>query len=137
MNAKMADNPQALGEYAAILQRRKIHFTVPAVLIFLAAIILAFTLPPVYRSTATILIEKPQISTDMVASFVTGYAVERIHAINQQVMVYDNIWKMAQDFDLYPEERSPDKAADIVRLVRDSISLEMVSKGVINPRTGR
>ena len=70
----MADNPQVLSEYAAILQRRKIHFAIPAALIFIAAVVLAFTLPPVYRSTATILIERPQVPADMVASSVTGYA---------------------------------------------------------------
>lgn len=133
----MADNPQVLSEYAAILQRRKFQFAVPAVLIFLAAIVLAFTLPSVYRSTATIAIERPQIPTDIVASSVTGYAVERIHAIKQQAMVYENLWQMAQDFNLYPEERSPARAAEIVGRIRDSIIMEMVSEDVINPRTGR
>lgn len=71
----MADNPQVFHEYAAILQRRKIHFTVPAVLILMAAIVLAFTLPPIYRATATIIIERPQVPANMVASSVTGYAI--------------------------------------------------------------
>jgi succinoglycan biosynthesis transport protein ExoP len=133
----MADNAQTLSDYVAILQRRKMHFAVPAVLIFLAAIVLAFALPPVYRSTARILIESPQISTDIVASSVTGYAVERIQAINQQVMVYDNLWQIAQDLDLYPQERSPDTAAEIVGRMRANITMEMVSEDVVNPRTGR
>lgn len=133
----MTDNHQALRDFADILKRRKVYFVVPAVLIFCAAFVLAFSLPPVYQSTATILIERPQISSNVVASSVTGYAVERIHAIRQQVMVYDNLWQMAEDLDLYPNERSPDKAREIVGRIRDGVTMEMVSENVVNPSSGR
>ena len=41
---------KGLGDYLAILKRRRWQLVVPAVLIFLVAAIAAFAIPPVYRS---------------------------------------------------------------------------------------
>lgn len=133
----MAESPQPLNLYLTILRRRKWHFLVPSAVIFLAALVLAFTLPPVYRSTATLLIERQEIPTDMVASTVTGYAVEQIQTISQQVMTYNNLWQIAEEFDLYPGERRPDTGYEIVNRMRESIVTEMVSEDVADPRTGK
>jgi len=133
----MADSLYALSEYSAILRRRKVHFLVPAGLIFLIAAVLALTLPPVYRSTATILIEKQQIPTSLVASAVTGYAAEQIQTISKRVMKYDNLWQIAEEFDLYPGDRHPDTSYEIVQRMHDSISMEMVSEDVLDDRSGK
>lgn len=133
----MANDLQSAGAYLAILRRRKLHFLVPATLIFVAAAVLAFTLPPVYRSTVTLLIEKQEIPTDMVATTVTAYAAEQIQTISQQVMTYDTLLLLAQDFDLYPDERAAGLDDEVVGKIHDSITLEQVSEDIVDPRTGR
>ncbi len=61
-------------DYIAILLRRKGLLFWPAAAIFAVAVVVAFVLPPVYRSSATVLIEQPEIPPDLVQSMVTSYA---------------------------------------------------------------
>ena len=66
------------GEYLAILKRRKWFFIIPFVAIVAASTAFAFALPPVYKATATILVEKQEIPTELIQTTVTGYVQERI-----------------------------------------------------------
>jgi len=50
-----------LSDYLAILRRRKRQVLGTAGVVFLISGILAFVIPPVYRSTATILIEQQEV----------------------------------------------------------------------------
>jgi uncharacterized protein involved in exopolysaccharide biosynthesis len=49
-------NEQHLSDYLAILRRRKKQVLRTAAAIFVLSVVLAFVIPPVYRSSATILI---------------------------------------------------------------------------------
>jgi polysaccharide chain length determinant protein (PEP-CTERM system associated) len=133
----MTHNYQDTSSYVAIIRRRKWHMLVPGALVFSLAVVLAVTLPAVYRSTATLLIERQQIPDELVFSTVTGYAAEQIQVITQQVMTYDNLWKIAEELDLYPEERGPESADEIVGRIHERVSTEMLSEDVVDPRTGR
>ena len=55
-----------LTDYMAILRRRKLHLIVPLVVIMFITLGFAFGLPPVYSSTATILIEQQEVPQDLV-----------------------------------------------------------------------
>ena len=73
--------------------------------IFLAALVLAFRLPPVYLSQATILIEQPAIPEDMVPSTISSYVDEQIQIVAQRVQTPDSIKAIIEEYDLFPEER--------------------------------
>jgi succinoglycan biosynthesis transport protein ExoP len=133
----VSDNNDVIGEYAAVLSRRKWHFLVPAILIAMAAAALAFSLPAIYRSTATLLIERQEIPSQMVASTVTGHAVEQIQTINQQVMTFDNLKQIAADYGLAPEGEGPDSDDEAVKQIKERITVEMLREDIVNPRTGR
>ena len=75
-----------LSDYLAILRRRKRQVLGTAGVVFLISGILAFVIPPVYRSTATILIEQQEVPSDLVPSTVTGYAYQRLQIIQQLVL---------------------------------------------------
>ncbi len=128
---------RGLGDYLAILKRRKKQFVVPAVLIFVISILLALGLPAVYQSKATILIEQQEIPTDLVRSTVTSYAGERIQVISQRVMTTENLSKIIKDYDLYKDERKSTSMSLLVEEMREEISLEMISADVVDPRSGR
>ena len=55
------DHERTLDDYLAILKRRKWQLILPALLLSMVAVLAALLLPPLYRSSATILIEQQEI----------------------------------------------------------------------------
>lgn len=133
----MEQEIKGLGDYLAILGRRKKQLILPALAILVASIALAAGLPSVYRSEATILIEQQEIPTDLVRSTVTSYAGERIQMISQKVMTSDNLGKIIEEYGLYKKERAETSLPMLVEKIRKEITLEMISADVVDPRSGR
>ncbi len=130
-------SPPGLTEIVAALRRRRGRIFVIAGLILASFIVLAFVLPPVYRSTATILIEEQDIPSDLVRSTITSYADQRIQVISQRVMTRANLNAIIDKYGLYPDERRSLTPEEVLDEMRDDIHLEMVSADVIDPRSGR
>jgi len=128
---------KGLGDYLSILGRRKKQLIIPALLIFVASAMLAFGLPSIYQSKATILIEQQEIPADLVRSTVTSYAGERIQMISQRVMTTDNLSKIINDYGLYKDKRKTTSMTVLVAKMRKEINLEMISADVVDPRSGR
>jgi uncharacterized protein involved in exopolysaccharide biosynthesis len=133
----MESNPLHLADYLEVLRRRKLQLFLPMVVIFLTMLALAFGLPAVYRSTATILIEQQDIPQDLVRSTVTGYATERIQIISQRVMSRENLQKIIDKYKLYSKEMVSQDLEEIVSLMRSNIEIQMVSADVMDPKSGR
>jgi len=133
----MEEDVKGLGEYLEILNRRKKQFFLPALLILLASIGLAFGLPSIYRSEATILIEQQEIPDDLVRSTVTSFAGERIQIISQRVMTTRNLSRIIEQYGLYEDERKSNSMSVLVEEMREEIDLEMISADVVDPRSGR
>ena len=128
---------KGLGDYLSILGRRKKQLIIPALLIFAASAMLAFGLPSIYQSKATILIEQQEIPADLVRSTVTSYAGERIQMISQRVMTTDNLSKIINNYGLYKDKRKTTSMTVLVEKMRKEINLEMISADVVDPRSGR
>ncbi len=126
-----------LGDYWAILRRRKWMFIAPLLVVLTIALVLAVVLPPVYRSTATILIERQEIPDDLVQTTVTGYVQERIQALKQRLLTHQRLWGLAQKYNLYADERADMSDDDVVQRMRENITVEMVDVEASNPGTGR
>ncbi|MES9851873.1 MAG: lipopolysaccharide biosynthesis protein [Candidatus Thiodiazotropha sp. L084R] len=126
-----------IGDYLAILKRRKMQLIVPAAIILLLSIALAVGLPSVYRAEATILIEQQEVPSELIRSTVTSYAGERIQVISQRVMTTENLGKIITDYDLYTRERETTSLTLLAEDLRSDINLEMISADVIDPRSGR
>lgn len=114
------------GEYLAILKRRKWFFIIPFVAIVAASTAFAFALPPVYKATATILVEKQEIPTELIQTTVTGYVQERIQALKQRLLTHENLWRVAEEIDYLGTERSAMPQDEVVAAMRDGILVEMV-----------
>ena len=82
----VADSGKTLGDYLSVLSRRRWLIVLVFGLLFAVVVVVALVLPPVYRSTATILIKEQEIPQEFVRSTVTSFADERIQVISQQVM---------------------------------------------------
>ncbi len=133
----MEEDMKGLGDYVAVLKRRKVQFiaTVFAILTISAAIALLW--PPTYRSSATILIEQQEIPADLVRSTVTSYADQRIQLISQRVMTSANLQRIIEQFGLYEKELQTESLLMVLEKMRENIELEMITADVVDPKHGR
>lgn len=111
----------------AILRRRFWHLVAPAVLLMLGTVAAVVLLPPVYRSTATVLIEQPEIPKDIVRATVSSLADQRLRAIQQKITASGDLTDMVTRFNLYPAERRTQPMNQVVDKMRDNIKLTEVS----------
>ncbi|MFP4474782.1 MAG: GumC family protein [Desulfatibacillaceae bacterium] len=119
------------------VRRRKTSFLVTFVLIVVAAVAVAFTLPPVYLSKSTILIEDQQIPQEYVMTTVTSFVEERLQTITQRIMRRDRLWDIIQRYNLYQDMRESATVEEVMEKMREDIALETISADVIDRRTGR
>ena len=129
--------PQTLQDYIAFLRRRKWFIVVPWLVILCIASVVAYILPPVYQSKATILIESQQVPEDLVRTTVTGYAEERIKTITEQILSRQTLEQIIKEFRLYPDLQGKEPVENILSKMREDILVEMVSAMVPSRRTER
>jgi len=132
----MEQIPQ-LRDYIDILKRRKWSLILSTLLVIIAAGALALLLPPIYKSTSTILIEEQEIPQNYIMSTVTSYAEQRLQVINQRIMSTSHLIKIIDRFNLYPELRKDWTTEEIINKMRDDIQLDFINAKVMDPRTGR
>lgn len=124
-----------LSDYLAIFRRRKHKFIIVSLFIFIVSVGLAFGLPPVYRSNATILVDQQEIPTDLVQSTISSYADERIQRISKRVMTNNNLDDVIKRYNLYAEERQTEGLNAARRLLTKAIKLDLVSAEEIKLRS--
>ena len=73
-------------QYLALLRRHMGQILTVATALAAIVTTVAIALPPIFRSSATILVQEQEIPPDLVRSTVTSFADERIQVISQQVM---------------------------------------------------
>lgn len=120
-------------EYIAILKRYKYTILSIVTVGLILSIAIALQLPHVYQSTATILIEQEGIPENIVQSMVTDYVEQRIQIINQKIMSSDNLRKIINKFNLYPDQQADSQG--IISTMRDDIDIEML-EGMIEGMKG-
>jgi len=127
----------SLKESLQILRRRKWSLLLPWAAIFAAAAFVAVALPPVYKSTSTILIEEQEIPDEFVTATVTSYAEQRLQSIYQRIISTSRLLEIINRYKLYPDLKGKLTTDQIVQHMRRSIRLDTISAEVIDPRTGR
>lgn len=124
-------------DYLKIVKKRRKYLLIPFVVIALLSVVLAVTLPSVYRSSATILIEEQEIPSELVKSTVTTFADQRIQIISQRIMSRSNLVDIIKKYDLYADDRKTKTEEKILEKMRQSIKVETISADVMDPRSGR
>jgi uncharacterized protein involved in exopolysaccharide biosynthesis len=120
-----------------ITWRRKWFFLTPATLVLATALALAVFLPPIYRSQAVILIEGQDIPEDLVPSLVTDYIDRRLETMTRQILRTENLVRMIERYELYPEERDVLMSSALADLMRQDVTTNIISTTVNDPRFGR
>ncbi|HBA73193.1 MAG: chain-length determining protein [Geobacteraceae bacterium GWC2_55_20] len=133
----MGNGITSLKDLIVILKRRKWSMILPVVTVFVIAMVLAFTLPPVYRSESTILIEDQEVPRDFVSTTVTSFADQRLQSINQRIMGTTKLLDIINRFGLYPELKNKWTTEEIIAKLRKDIKFKTISADVIDPRSGQ
>ncbi len=133
----MEEDEKTLSDYIGILKRRRKVFLITASVVLLLSIVIAFILPPVYRSTATILIEQQVIPSELVRSTVTSYADQRVQIISQKVMTTANLTRIIRKYKLYPKDVARKPIEEVLDKMKEDIKLQMISADVVDPKSGR
>jgi succinoglycan biosynthesis transport protein ExoP len=109
------------------LRRRKWIGLAIGVLGVTATVTIVKAWPATYQSTATILIEEPDVPADLVKSTVSTFANDRLQVIQQRVMTSQHLNEIIDRFDLYPEEQKTMPRSALINKMRSQVELEVVS----------
>jgi polysaccharide biosynthesis transport protein len=127
---------KSLAELFGAVKRGRWAMLLSFAAILAIAVTVALTLPPVYRSTATILIKEQEIPQEFVRSTVTSFADERIQVISQQVMTRATLLAMVDRHGLYGTARQRETSEEILDRMRRDIKLTPISADVTDRRSG-
>jgi len=133
----MPNETADIGQYIGILKNRKKCLVIPALVVLVIAVLVAWLLPAIYESSSTILIEEQQIPQEFVRSTVTGFADQRIQSLTQQILSRVKLWEIVQQFNLYPELREKLTREEIIEKMRENIKLDTISAEVAGAKKGR
>jgi uncharacterized protein involved in exopolysaccharide biosynthesis len=127
---------KGIGEYLAVVRRRKWLIIAVSTLLAAITLVVALTLPPVYRSRATILVQEQEVPPELVRSTITSFADERIQVISQQVMTRAQLLRLVEKYDLYAKARDRMTKDEIVEQMRKDIKLTTINADVSDRRSG-
>src|SRR5256886_6115327 len=125
----MADETRkGLDGVLAVWSRRKwlaiLAFAAP---LSAAASLITF-MPNIYRSTATVLVDRQQVPENFVQPTVTSALETRLHMISQEILSRSRLEALIARFGLYPDLRKRVPSEEVIERMRGDIKLEL--KGV-------
>ena len=103
MNKAQTETTVTVGEIINILKRRKWLIIAPFLILVPLVTLYAFRLADIYESSATILITPQKVPVDYVRPTVTSDIGDRVDIIIKQMMSYDRLNLLVDEFNLYPE----------------------------------
>ena len=90
-----------------------------------AGVSLTAFLPNIYRSTATVLVDRQQIPETFVQATVTSALETRLHTISQEILSRSRLEALVSRFGLYADLRQRVAAEDVIERMRKDIRLEL------------
>src|SRR5438477_1151459 len=98
-------------------------FAVP----FVTAVSLIMFMPSVYKSMATILVDRQQIPESMVRPTVTSALETRLQTISQEILSRSRLEALIRQFDLYADQRRSGPVEEVIDRMRKDIKLDLKS----------
>lgn len=119
------------------LRRRKWIGIAVGFIAFCCAVAIALIWPPTYQSTATIMIEEPDVPSDLVKSTVSTYADQRLQVIEQRVMTNQNLGDIMDRFGLFQGALATTPRSELINALRSKIDLSVLSADFVSANTVR
>lgn len=115
-----------------ILWQRRLYVIGVFAAFLIVAVIAAFALPTLYRSTATLLIESQELPSNIAESPGTGMIDQRIAKIRERVLSRGDLIALIEQYDLYPSERRSEPLSKIIDQMRKATTVGAL-QGDIGP----
>ena len=109
----------------ALLRRHTRLATVVFAAVLASATTFAISLPDMYRSTATVLVEHPGTAEGVGKSLIAVEFETRLQMISQEVLSQTRLMALMDRFDLYPELRMLGEDAGAVERLRRDIQVKL------------
>ncbi len=122
-----------ISDYLSIMRRRAPYLIGTFAIVSLVAVKVAFSIPPTYRSTGTIMVEAPLVSDNTVPGAIRNDLDERINIIKQRVMARDNLLQMVRKYSLFKGDIGAITTTDLLEKMRKRVVVEPISS---NSRDG-
>ncbi|MGD9216981.1 MAG: GNVR domain-containing protein, partial [Desulfobacteraceae bacterium] len=90
----------------------------------------AVALPPIYRSQAVIIIEAQQIPDEYVKSTITSYAEQRLSMITREILRFNELRAIIEEFGLYPKDVQKGDIGSAVSEMKKAVEIEPISSKV-------
>ena len=110
----------------AIFRRRIFYFAIPFVVLLILGCLIVAIQRPLFQSEGKILVESPEIPTNLVEPTVTAAATERIQVIQQRIMTRDNLLSIVKKFDLFPSQQQWMSSTQLLDLMRQRAQIKLV-----------
>lgn len=107
-----------LSDLVKSVVRRPWWFVLPVVLCLAAGYGVFRTMTPIYRASTLVMVEKQKVPQDYVKATVTSDIDERLKTIEQQITNRDNLERIINEMNLYPETRSAAPTDNVVEQMR-------------------
>jgi uncharacterized protein involved in exopolysaccharide biosynthesis len=121
-------NKADLRFYRYLFVRRLPLFLLVCTVVTAAGLYVAMSLPAVYRATSSIMVESPEIPTDLARSTAAGNTLTRFQVIHQELVTREALLALAEELDIYTKSPAPSPSS-IVDDLRSRILLEPVYFG--------
>ncbi len=117
---------QTVDEFVDMIRRRARMIFAVSLLGAVASVLFALSLPHQYISSQVIQIERPRVSSELVASTVEGSSARRLQLIEQKLMAREAVQQMIEEFGLFRDLPALTEL-EKVALFRESVSIEGVA----------
>lgn len=115
-----------LNHLPAILWHRRYYIIVPFVIILIIAIAVTYSLPTLYRSTATLLVESSDVPANIAQSSNSDIE-DRIAKIRDQILSRGELISLIQQNDLYAKDRRSQPMSYVVDKMRTSTTVSALN----------
>lgn len=106
-----------------ILSQRKWWIIVPAVLGIVGALLAILLISPIYRSNAVMLVQSPQLPTEVIGASDVDVIDRRIARIREQVTARPELIALIERHNLYDSERQSNPLSEVIEGMREAITL--------------
>ncbi len=122
----MQDEGYSVGEVAELLRRRKKVVGRTFITLALLGVVIAYSFETLYKSSGAIVIEQPEVADQFLpGTYQAPDREQRIGRINDEVMTTDNLAKIVEKHNLYPDLRGDKGPRSVVPELRDNFELEL------------
>ena len=122
------DFNEIINRVLASLVRRRWWIVIATTIVSLGTIAISLMLPHLYRSEATIFVEKERIPDRYVVANSTRNAMDTIDAMTHEILSRARLLQIIDEFGLYPKARHSMDPALLVEMMRGNIEVQPLNR---------